>query len=92
MNNIKPGDWLYCFMGESLIHFVVTMYNLDIDPKRVVGEDASNEYTFYVSDCYATKEAAISGMLDYIRGITECDCGEDEEVIDELCRRMPNCS
>lgn len=97
MNQVKEGDWLYCFMGEKLIHFVVTIYDTDMHPNKVVGEDAENQYTFYLSDCYLTKEDAISGMLKYIGEITECDCGEDEGIISNLCSKLsgnflPNCS
>lgn len=87
MNQVKEGDWLYCFMGENLVHFVVTIYETDIHPGKVVGEDAENQYTFYICDCYSTKEGAIAGMLEYIRGVTDCDCGEDEQVINELSMR-----
>jgi hypothetical protein len=92
MTAIKEGDWVYTFMGEELINLVVTAYDAEIDPLRLAGEDASNTYCFYAKDCYATKEEAIAGMLKYIREITECDCGEDEQIISHLAGRIPNCS
>jgi len=93
MAAIKEGDWVYTFMGEELIHLVVTAYDADIDPLRLTGEDASNTYCLCASDCYPTKEEAISGMLSALLGITECDCGEDEGIAQKIFSRLPpNCS
>jgi hypothetical protein len=92
MTRAELGDCLYCFMGEELIHFKVTEYDFHNDARRVVGEDDCNQYTFYIADCYRTKEDAIAGMLEALRDITDCDCGEDESQINYLYGSIPNCS
>jgi len=79
MSSIRIEDMVYTFMGESLLHLRV--YGFSEDRKRIEAEDNHNTYSLYTKDCYLTKEEAIRGMLDSIREITDCDCGEDEAEI-----------
>lgn len=85
MSSLGTGDMLYVFMGESLLHVTVrglsTHYDGTVDHQRFEAEDGDNTYCFYTNDAYLTKEEAIRGMLDSIRELTECDCGEDEAEI-----------
>jgi len=88
MAEINPGDIVFTFMGESLLQVKVLSLNCSYDGKkevqRLVAEDECNTYTFYSQDCYLTKEEAITGMLDSIGELTECDCGEDAETIQHI--------
>jgi hypothetical protein len=84
MRSLGTGDMVYVFMGESLLHVKVIHYYDDI---RFQAEDGDNTYCFYTKDAYLTKEEAIRGMLDSIRELTECDCGEDEETIQDMLYR-----
>lgn len=79
---LKNGDMAYTFMGGSLLYVKVTCYDIERDRERLDAEDATNSYCLYARDCYPTKEDAIEGMLDAIRDITDCDCGEDEAEIE----------
>lgn len=76
---LKQGDMVYTFMGESLLHVKVTCY----EDVRLEAEDDKNTYCLYARNCYLTKDEAIRGMLDSIREITDCDCGEDEAEIEK---------
>lgn len=94
--DIEIGQWLYCFMGERLINFEVVEI---IDNLRLIGEDDDCTYTFYMSYCYLTREAAIEGMIRAlevhgemrvltVKGddvtATECDCGESDQMLERL--------
>lgn len=81
MRNLAIGDMVYVFMGETLLHVKITYYDGNVDHQRFKAEDGDNTYCFYTKDAYLTKEEAIRGMLDSIRELTECDCGEDEAEI-----------
>lgn len=88
MRSLGKGDMVYVFMGESLLHVTIMHYDGEIDRERFEAEDGDNTYCFYTKDCYLTKEEAIRGMLDAIREITDCDCGEDEQEIQGILYRQ----
>lgn len=80
MKEFKEGDWVYSFMGESLLCVKVCSQ----DEIRIQVEDGINTYCFYAEDCYPTKEEAIEGMLESLKDITDCDCGQDSGTIERL--------
>ena len=82
MRSLGTGDMVYSFMGETLLYVRITYYDGTVDAKRLQAEDEINTYCLYTDDCYLTKEETIRGMLDSIRQITDCDCGDDEAEIE----------
>jgi hypothetical protein len=83
MRCIGVGDMVYTFLGEQLLYVKITYYDINRDPLRLEAEDDDNNYCLYAGDCYLLKEEAIRGMLDSIRELTDCDCGEDEAEIEK---------
>lgn len=78
------GERVYCFLGEEIISGLVIEI---VDDIRIRLEDRSNTYCVYIKHCYLDKEDAIDGMLNSIRSLTECDCGEVEGQIESLLYR-----